>query len=179
MLDARRADLAFIARDRGAVFDLFQDTLKRAHGSTLRARVEIVIHDPIEIGSQLLRVHQRQTAPPWRRTCRTTAAGRWFRFDSPTYPEEPHLALVHDNFNPGLGVFSVGTPITEAGPRPRVLIVVHHAPSQVLDAGGIEGVLRVQEERRKQDDRKERCRRKASESTRLRSSAADWCRSLP
>lgn len=40
-----------------------------------------------------------------------TAAGRWFRGASPTYPEDPHLALVHDNIAPGLGAFSVGTSI--------------------------------------------------------------------
>lgn len=40
-----------------------------------------------------------------------TAAGRWFRPGSPTYPEDPHLALAHDNVVPSLGVFSVGTSI--------------------------------------------------------------------
>ncbi|MBL0171701.1 MAG: hypothetical protein IPP90_13440 [Gemmatimonadaceae bacterium] len=46
-----------------------------------------------------------------------TAAGRWFRIGSPTYPEEPHLALVHDNFNPALGVFSVGSSIPSLSAR--------------------------------------------------------------
>ncbi|HEY5544668.1 MAG TPA: hypothetical protein VIK50_01325 [Gemmatimonadaceae bacterium] len=40
-----------------------------------------------------------------------TAAGRWFQPGSPTYPEDPHLALAHDNVVPSLGVFSVGTSI--------------------------------------------------------------------
>jgi hypothetical protein len=40
-----------------------------------------------------------------------SAAGRWFLPGSPTYPEEPHLALVHDNVDPALGAFSVGTSI--------------------------------------------------------------------
>jgi hypothetical protein len=40
-----------------------------------------------------------------------TAAGRWFQPGSPTYPEDPHLALAHDNVAPSLGVFSVGTSI--------------------------------------------------------------------
>jgi hypothetical protein len=40
-----------------------------------------------------------------------TAAGRWFRPGSPTYPEDPHLALAHDNVEPATGAFSVGTSI--------------------------------------------------------------------
>lgn len=40
-----------------------------------------------------------------------SAAGRWFRPESPTYPEDPHLAMVHDNIAPALGAFSVGTSI--------------------------------------------------------------------
>ena len=40
-----------------------------------------------------------------------TAAGRWFRPGSPTYPEDPHLALAHDNVVPALAAFSVGTSI--------------------------------------------------------------------
>lgn len=40
-----------------------------------------------------------------------SAAGRWFRPGSPSYPEDPHLALAHDNVAPSLGAFSVGTSI--------------------------------------------------------------------
>ena len=40
-----------------------------------------------------------------------TASGRWFRPGSPTYPEDPHLALAHDNYQPALAAFSVGTSI--------------------------------------------------------------------
>ena len=41
-----------------------------------------------------------------------TAQGVWFvKGTSNTYPEDPHLALVHDNIDPLKGVFSVGTSI--------------------------------------------------------------------
>ncbi len=39
------------------------------------------------------------------------AQGNWFYPGAPTYPEDPHLALIHDNFDPTLGVFSVGTQV--------------------------------------------------------------------
>lgn len=58
---------------------------------------------------------QIRTTPP---VCGTvmqdvpnTAAGRWFHPSSPTFPEDPHLALAHDNILPSLGAFSVGTSI--------------------------------------------------------------------
>ena len=38
-----------------------------------------------------------------------TAQGRWFH--GPALQDDPHLALVHDNVDPSLGVFSVGTSI--------------------------------------------------------------------
>ncbi|MCD6359048.1 MAG: hypothetical protein J7L90_03755, partial [Dehalococcoidia bacterium] len=38
-----------------------------------------------------------------------TAQGCWFLSgNSETYPEDPHLALVHDNVHPSQAVFSVG-----------------------------------------------------------------------
>jgi hypothetical protein len=40
-----------------------------------------------------------------------TAAGRWFHTGSPNNPEDPHLALAHDNIHPATGAFSVGTSI--------------------------------------------------------------------
>lgn len=41
-----------------------------------------------------------------------TAQGNWFVEDTTeTYPEDPHLALVHDNIDPTTAVFSVGTSI--------------------------------------------------------------------
>lgn len=40
-----------------------------------------------------------------------TAQGNWFHPGSPTDPEDPHLALVHDNVLPGLGAFSVGNTV--------------------------------------------------------------------
>jgi len=40
-----------------------------------------------------------------------TAQGLWFNPAAPDTPEDPHLALVHDNVNPSLGVFSSGTTI--------------------------------------------------------------------
>jgi len=40
-----------------------------------------------------------------------TAQGIWFLPGQPTYPEDPHLALVHDNVDPAQPVFSVGNSI--------------------------------------------------------------------
>lgn len=40
-----------------------------------------------------------------------TAQGNWFRPDRPTYPEDPHLAFVHDNVDPSVGVLSIGTSV--------------------------------------------------------------------
>lgn len=58
---------------------------------------------------------QRRTIPPVcgdvAQDVPNSAAGRWIRIGSPTYPEDPHLALVHDNVNPANGVFSVGVSI--------------------------------------------------------------------
>ncbi|MBI2091453.1 MAG: hypothetical protein HYY43_05430 [Deltaproteobacteria bacterium] len=41
-----------------------------------------------------------------------TAQGLWFLPNTATYPEDPHLALAHDNITPSIGVFSVGTSLT-------------------------------------------------------------------
>lgn len=46
-----------------------------------------------------------------------TAAGRWYRPGSENFPEDPHLALVHDNFDASAGAFSVGTSIPSLPPR--------------------------------------------------------------
>ncbi len=40
-----------------------------------------------------------------------TLRGLWFKEDEPTFPEDPHLALVYDNVDPEIPVFSVGTSI--------------------------------------------------------------------
>lgn len=62
-----------------------------------------------------------RTAPPVcgdaAQDVANTAAGRWFRPGSSTYPEDPHLALAHDNVVPSLGVFSVGTSIPSLPPN--------------------------------------------------------------
>jgi len=44
-----------------------------------------------------------------------TAQGIWFEPGAPTYPESPHLALVHGNVDPTQGVFSVGDSVTASG----------------------------------------------------------------
>ncbi|MCH7483558.1 MAG: hypothetical protein IIA90_00240 [Chloroflexi bacterium] len=45
-----------------------------------------------------------------------TAQGAWFAKEvTRTYPEDPHLALVHDNVDPSLAVFSVGTSMAASG----------------------------------------------------------------
>jgi hypothetical protein len=55
---------------------------------------------------------QQRTAPPIGGTVAQdipgTAQGLWFLPGEPTYPEDPHLALVHDNVDPTQPVFSVG-----------------------------------------------------------------------
>lgn len=45
-----------------------------------------------------------------------TAQGRWF-FDTSS-GEDRHLALVHDNVDPRVGVFSVGTSLTGSRSAP-------------------------------------------------------------
>lgn len=50
-----------------------------------------------------------------------TAAGVWFlKGTTETYPEDPHLALVHSNFDVRLPVFSVGTSLQKSGLPPGV-----------------------------------------------------------
>ncbi len=38
-----------------------------------------------------------------------TAQGMWFKVGASFYPEDPHLALVHDNVDPKVGALSMGT----------------------------------------------------------------------
>jgi hypothetical protein len=45
-----------------------------------------------------------------------TAQGLWFKSGEPTYPEDPHLALVYHNADPGVPVFSVGVSLTGLDP---------------------------------------------------------------
>jgi hypothetical protein len=45
-----------------------------------------------------------------------TAQGVWFlKGTVSTYPEDPHIALVHDNFDPSKGAFSIGTSMQKSG----------------------------------------------------------------
>ncbi len=44
------------------------------------------------------------------------AQGIWFLAGTTSYPEDPHLALVHDNIAPTVAVFSVGTSIPNLAP---------------------------------------------------------------
>ncbi len=46
-----------------------------------------------------------------------TAQGKWYNPASPDLPEDPHLALVHDNVDPTLAAFSVGTTLTGAADK--------------------------------------------------------------
>jgi hypothetical protein len=50
------------------------------------------------------------------------AQGRWF-FDA-TDHEDPHLALVHQNWNPGIGAMSIGTSLPGTGPTVLVFAPV-------------------------------------------------------
>lgn len=45
-----------------------------------------------------------------------TAQGNWFKADRLTYPEDPHLAFVHDNVDPTVPVLSVGTSVPGLSP---------------------------------------------------------------
>jgi hypothetical protein len=45
-----------------------------------------------------------------------TAQGLWYRPGAPSSPEDPHLALVHDNVDPTIPAFSVGTSVTGLSP---------------------------------------------------------------
>ena len=50
-----------------------------------------------------------------------TAQGVWFaKSTTNTYPEDPHAALVRDNFDPSLGAFSIGTSMQASGLAPNV-----------------------------------------------------------
>ncbi len=44
-----------------------------------------------------------------------TVQGAWFFKGPSTYTEEPNIALIHDNINPLIGVFSVGTSMKVSG----------------------------------------------------------------
>jgi hypothetical protein len=110
--DRRVPPLAFVNPDRaygGSGFGLLTtvcpvDYFEPAVRDALRAR----------LGGRGLR---RVAAP----VCGTimqdvagTAQGRWF--DGPSPQEDPHLALVHDNVDPTLGAFSIGTSIPSIPP---------------------------------------------------------------
>lgn len=45
-----------------------------------------------------------------------TAQGAWRRVGAPDLPEDPHVALVHDNVDPSRPVFSIGTSFPGFGP---------------------------------------------------------------
>ena len=55
-----------------------------------------------------------------------TAQGKWYRKATvDQFPEDPHLALVHDNVDPSIGAFSIGTSVP--GLRPGVY---HFSPRE-------------------------------------------------
>ncbi len=45
-----------------------------------------------------------------------TAQGIWFRTGAPTFPEDPHIALVYHNADPDIPVFSVGISLVGLSP---------------------------------------------------------------
>ena len=60
--------------------------------------------------ARLGRSGSRRTTPPVcgeiMQDVPGTAAGRWYRVGvSDNFPEDPHLALAHDNYGPGGGAF--------------------------------------------------------------------------
>ena len=55
-----------------------------------------------------------------------TAQGKWYRGGTvDPFPEDPHLALVHDNFDPSTGAFSIGTSVPGLSPG-----VYHFSPRE-------------------------------------------------
>jgi hypothetical protein len=71
--------------------------------------------------ARLGRPGSRRTAPPVcgeiMQDVPGTAAGRWYRVGvNDNFPEDPHLALVRDNYNPSAGAFSVGTSVPSLPP---------------------------------------------------------------
>ena len=69
-----------------------------------------------------------------------TAQGIWFLPGQPTYPEDPHLALAHDNVDPTKPVFSVGNSITGLSSgtytyTPEVSGVLHRDFSEITNDG--------------------------------------------
>ena len=59
----------------------------------------------------------KRTVPPLGGTLSQdipgTAQGIWFREGKSNYPQDPHIALVHDNVNPSIPVFSIGNSISD------------------------------------------------------------------
>lgn len=43
-----------------------------------------------------------------------TLQGRWFKHGEPTFPEDPHIAFVHDNIDPSVPVISNGVSLVGA-----------------------------------------------------------------
>lgn len=66
-----------------------------------------------------------------------TAQGKWYRLGvAESFPEDPHLALVHDNVDPTIGAFSIGASFPGLGSG-----VYHFTPQDSgrvnLDFGGV------------------------------------------
>lgn len=47
-----------------------------------------------------------------------TAQGLWFKKGEPNGPEDPHIALIYDNVEPDIPVFSIGISIPDLDPAP-------------------------------------------------------------
>jgi hypothetical protein len=106
----RRITLGFVNRGRswGASSDFGQNQATCALDYSIPSVAD-------SLRARLGRPGARRTIQP---VCGThmqdvagTAAGRWFRPNTENNPEDPHLALAHDNYNPNLAAFSVGTSV--------------------------------------------------------------------
>lgn len=62
---------------------------------------------------------QRKIKPLCGEVCQDipgTAQGNWFKKGEDSENEDPNLALIHDNIDPTIGVFSIGTSFPNLGP---------------------------------------------------------------
>jgi hypothetical protein len=70
------------------------------------------------------------------------AQGKWYLLGTPNVPQDPHLALVHDNVDPGIAVFSMGTSLAELAGKvltfsPKDAGLVNRDFSQVASDGQV------------------------------------------
>lgn len=80
----------------------------------LKARLEA------KLGGYVINKFQARTGSPIcgevNQDIANTAQGVWLiKNTTNVYPEDPHVTLAHDNFDPSIGVFSIGTSLKQLG----------------------------------------------------------------